>query len=98
MPTVVPGPKKSPRAPAGAFSSLRLPMGHVNVQAGLRQNAVALVRLLTGVGKAEMLLTKLLPGFARLSRLKNSTNGRKAIRSRNRNSRLTRRDRKSTRL
>lgn len=41
-PTVVPGPKKSPKAPAGTRNWFRLVMGWVRVQAALRQNAVAL--------------------------------------------------------
>src|SRR6266436_9949505 len=53
MPTVVPGPKKSPRAPAGTRSRLALVMGVAWVQAGLRQKAVALLRSLTRVGRAE---------------------------------------------
>src|SRR6266487_4591602 len=91
MPTVVPRPKKSPRAPAGARNRLRLVMGRVCVQAGSRQKAVAFERLLTGVGRAEMSATKLLPGFRRLKRLKNSAKGRSVKRSRKTMLRLTRR-------
>src|SRR6266849_2880705 len=54
MPTVVPGPKKSPRAPAGTRSWLALMTGVVWVQAGFKQKAVALLRSLTRVGRAEM--------------------------------------------
>src|SRR5439155_19069415 len=54
MPTVVPGPKKSPRAPPGTRSWFRLVMGFVCVQAGSRQKAVALAGLFTGVGNAEI--------------------------------------------
>src|SRR6266404_827106 len=49
-------------------------MGEVCVQAALRQKAVALLRLFTGVGRPEMSPTKLLPGFWRLRRLKNPGN------------------------
>src|ERR1700693_5129535 len=52
MPTVVPGPKKSPRAPDGTRSCFPLVTGRVCVQAGLRHRAVTLARLFTGVGRA----------------------------------------------
>src|SRR5258708_2178389 len=57
MPTVVPGPKKSPNAPAGARSWLRLVIGFVNVQSAFRQKAVAFARLFTGVESAEISVT-----------------------------------------
>src|SRR3989442_3615447 len=91
IPEVVPGPKKSPKAPAATRTSFGLLIGRVCVQLGSRQKAVALARLFTGVGRPAMLATKLLPGFTRLNRLKNSTNGRRANLSPKRNSRLTRR-------
>ena len=53
MPTVVPGPKKSPSAPAGARNWLRLVIGLVRVQSAFRQKAVALAKSFTGVGRAE---------------------------------------------
>ena len=55
MPTVVPGPKKSPRAPAGTRSCLKLVIGTAQAEVGHR--AVAFVRSLTGVGRAEMSVT-----------------------------------------
>jgi hypothetical protein len=42
MPTVVPGPKKSPNAPAGKVNCCRLVTGFVVVHAGLVQIAVTL--------------------------------------------------------
>ncbi len=42
MPTVVPGPKKSPSAPAGTRNWFRLVIGCVCVQAAFKQNAVML--------------------------------------------------------
>ena len=74
MPTVVPGPKKSPNAPAGTRKWLGLVMGVVCVQLAFRQIAVALFTSLTG--NEAMLLTKNAPGLLRLSRLKASKNGR----------------------
>src|ERR1700757_2793871 len=55
MPTVVPGPKKSPSAPAGTSNWLGLVIGALH--AGVGHSAVALVRLFTGVGNAEMSVT-----------------------------------------
>src|SRR6266436_2796043 len=57
MPTVVPGPKKSPNAPAVARSWLRLVIGFVNVQSAFRQKAVQFARLFTGVESAEISVT-----------------------------------------
>src|SRR5208283_3464484 len=71
MPTVVPGPKKSPSAPAGKRNWLREVIGWVCVQEAFKQKAVALERLLTGVGKAARSGMKLLPGLFLLNRLKN---------------------------
>src|SRR6202023_1969896 len=44
IPTVVPGPKKSPSAPPGTFNCLALVMGFVCEQSAFKQNAVAFVR------------------------------------------------------
>src|SRR5206468_6546151 len=52
MPTVVPGPKKSPRAPAGTSNCLPLVTG--TKQAGVGQSAVTLAILFTGTGNALM--------------------------------------------
>src|SRR5215472_10751635 len=90
IPTVVPGPKKSPKAPASTRSWFKLVIGFVMLQSGLRQNAVALARLLTGVGNAERLVTKLAPGLLRLNRLKNSASMVTFQRSLNANGRVTR--------
>src|SRR5260370_34960418 len=55
MPTVVPGPKKSPRAPAGTSNYLPLVTG--TEHAGVGQSAVTLARLFTGTGRALILPT-----------------------------------------
>src|ERR1700686_2365564 len=72
-PTVVPGPKKSPRAPAGTSNCLPLVTGTEHVGSG--QSAVTFARLFTGMGRALMSPTELLPGLSRLRRLKNSMKG-----------------------
>src|SRR5579859_3688703 len=51
IPTVVPGPKKSPSAPAGMRRSLMLLTGLVTVQAAFRHRAVTLAVLSTGMGR-----------------------------------------------
>src|SRR5437764_14772875 len=50
MPTVVPGPKKSPRAPAGTSSCLPLVTGTEHIGSG--QSAVTFARLSVGTGRA----------------------------------------------
>src|ERR1700675_2261535 len=50
MPTVVPGPKKSPRAPAGTSNCLPPVTGTEHVGSG--QSAVTFARSLTGIGRA----------------------------------------------
>src|SRR5467141_3767877 len=55
IPTVVPGPKKSPRAPAGTSNCLPLVTG--TEQAGVGQSAVTFARLFTGTGRAPILPT-----------------------------------------
>src|SRR5271157_3001281 len=82
IPTVVPGPKKSPKAPSGISSCFRL----------VRGTAVASVQLLTfapvqilatlplacwsgGTGSWLTLTAKFAPGLLRLKMLKNSANG-----------------------
>ena len=57
IPTVVPGPKKSPSAPAGTRNWFRLVIGRVCVHDAFRQNAVALYKLFTGVGSAARFVT-----------------------------------------
>src|SRR3974377_810348 len=88
MPTVVPGPKKSPSAPAGTANWLRLVIG--TLHAGVGQRAVAFAMLFTGAGSAEISGMKLAPGLLRLNRLKNSANGITDQRSPNEIGRLTR--------
>ena len=53
IPTVVPGPKKSPGAPAGTSNWFGLLIGRVSVQDGFTQKAVAFATSFTGVGSAE---------------------------------------------
>src|SRR5712692_7563206 len=81
VPTVVPGPKKSPRAPAGTFKSPRLRIDRVTVQVAFRQMCIALASSPGGTGSAEMSGIKLFPGLVRFSRLKNSTKGLIVVRS-----------------
>src|SRR5882672_2608976 len=50
MPTMVPGPKKSPRAPAGTSNCLPLVTGTEQLASG--QSAVTFARLFTGTGNA----------------------------------------------
>ena len=92
MPTVVPGPKKLPSEPPGARRSFRLRIGRVDVQAAFRQISVTLPASTSaaGTGSAPMSPTKLLPGFWRFSRLKNSAKGLMESRSLTRKFRLTR--------
>src|ERR1700719_147495 len=52
MPTVVPGPKKSPRAPAGTSNCFPLVTGTEHVGSG--QSAVTFARSFTGMGRALM--------------------------------------------
>src|SRR5882724_5974350 len=90
IPTVVPGPKKSPSPPAGTRNWFKLVIGFVWLQSGFRQNAVAFERSLTGTGNAARSVTKFAPGLLRLNKLKNSTNAVTFHRSWNVNGRLTR--------
>src|SRR6266478_10124642 len=50
IPTVVPGPKKSPKAPAGTLNWFKLVIGRVWVQPAFKQNAVAFAVSFTGNG------------------------------------------------
>src|ERR1700730_5411739 len=66
IPTVVPGPKKSPKAPAGILKSFILRIGLVFVQSAFKQRSVALPSWLAGTGNAPKSEMKLFPGFVLL--------------------------------
>src|SRR5271169_4493854 len=80
MPTVVPGPKKSPSPPAGnsnCFCGLVMATGDgqaANEDAATEQTMVAFAKSLTGLGRTEISVSKFAPGLLRLNRLKNSMN------------------------
>jgi len=67
IPTVVPGPKKSPRAPAGTGVVSR---GHRlrNSASGSKQKAVTLGQVVDRRGRAKCPGMKLLPGLLRSKR------------------------------
>ena len=67
---MVPGPKKSPSAPAGKRNWLREVIGWVCVHEAFKQKAVALERLLTGVGKAERSGMKVIAGIIAIEEVK----------------------------
>src|SRR5208282_1541642 len=83
IPTVVPGPKKSPKAPSGISSCFKLVIGTVWEQSATVQTLVTLVIPVTGsgciwsegTGNCATLTAKLAPGLLRLKMLKNSANG-----------------------
>ena len=77
IPTVVPGPKKSPSPPAGIANWLSRVTGVVLVQAAFVQMSVTLpeAACAEGTGNAATFVTKFAPGLLRLKRLKNSMNG-----------------------
>src|SRR5258708_642857 len=81
MSTVVPGPKKSPSAPAGARRSRKLRIGLVTGQDALTQMC-ALSSSPAGRSNAERSGMKLFPGLVRFRRLNNSTKGLMVTRSR----------------
>src|SRR5580658_5616376 len=98
MPTVVPGPKKSPNPPSGISSCFRLVTGAVWEQDALVQTLVTLVMPCAlgaiwdaGTGSCATLTAKFAPGLFRLNRLKNSMNGSTCQRSLILNGRVTRR-------
>ena len=77
MPTVVPGPKKSPSPPAGMANWPSLVTGVVAVHPGFAQISPTSpdAAYEAGTGRARTLVTKFAPGLLRFERLKNSMNG-----------------------
>ena len=77
IPTVVPGPKKSPQPPDGISSCGRLVRGVGFAQVGSVQIPVTVPLAISEgeTGRAAMLPTKFAPGLLRLNKLKNSAKG-----------------------